>query len=170
MAYYGNHRDYSLSPLRDLAYNQAAKADAYADSAANARVDGTAGHAVQPGQNVGMGMGHDRGRMAAQESGNMMQQAMRSMEQGLAQEAVDVQDRQMDLPENNLAMQSADRRYAAELQNDASKYAADASRIPGYGNGAGNVGNPLQGLYGNAPNINLYDNQGNRIGGSYGNG
>ena len=81
MAYYGNHRDYSLSPLRDLAYNQAAQADAYADSAANARVDGTAGHAVQPGQNVGMGMGHDRGRMAAQESGNMMQQAMRSMEQ-----------------------------------------------------------------------------------------
>ena len=44
MAYYGNHRDYSLSPLRDLAYNQAAKADAYADSAANARVDGQAGH------------------------------------------------------------------------------------------------------------------------------
>ena len=167
MAYYGNHRDYSLSPLRDLAYNQAAKADAYADSAANARVDGTAGHSVQPGQNVGMGVGHDRGRMAAQESGNTMQQALRAMEGGLAQEQMQVQDRQMDLPENNLAMQSADRRYAAELQNDAAKYAADAARIPAYGQGAGDVGNPLQGLYANAPNINLYSSDGQRIGGSY---
>ena len=172
MAYYGNHRDYSLSPLRDLAYNQAAKADAYADSAANARVDGQAGHSVQPGQHVGMGMGHDRGRMAAQESGNMMQQAMRAMEGGLAQESAAVDDRGMDIAENNLAMQSADRRYAAELDNDARKYAADAARVQpiggyGQGQGAGDVGNPLQGLYANAPNINLYDNQGNRIGGSY---
>ena len=96
-----------------------------------------------------------------------MQQALRAMEGGLAQEQMHVQDRQMDLPENNLAMQSADRRYAAELQNDAAKYAADAARIPAYGQGAGDVGNPLQGLYANAPNINLYSSDGQRIGGSY---
>ena len=166
MRYYGNHNDYSLSPLRDLAYNQAAKADAYADSAANARIDGTAGHSVQPGQNVGGGVGHDRGRMAAQEAGNTMQQAMRAMEGGLAQEAAAVQDRGMDIAENNLAMNSADRRYEAELQNDAMKYTADANRIPEF-NGAGNVGNPLQGLYSNAPNINLYSSDGQRIGGTY---
>ena len=166
MRYYGNHNDYSLSPLRDLAYNQAAKADAYADSAANARIDGTAGHSVQPGQNVGGGVGHDRGRMAAQEAGNTMQQAMRAMEGGLAQEAAAVQDRGMDIAENNLAMNSADRRYEAELQNYAMKYTADANRIPEF-NGAGNVGNPLQGLYSNAPNINLYSSDGQRIGGTY---
>ena len=169
MAYYGNHRDYSLSPLRDLAYNQAAKADAYADSAANARVDGQAGHSSGVGFGGGAS-GHgmaDKGRMAAQEAGNTMQQALRAMEGGLAQESAAVADRGMDIAENNLAMQSADRRYAAELQNDASKYAADAARIPAYGNGAGNVGNPLAGLYANAPNINLYSSDGKRIGGSY---
>ena len=170
MAYYGNHRDYSLSPLRDLAYNQAAKADAYADSAANARVDGQAGHSggVGFGGASGYGMA-DKGRMAAQESGNTMQQALRAMEGGLAQEQMQVQDRQLDLPENNLAMQSADRRYAAELDNDARKYAADAARVQpigGYGQGAGDVGNPLEGLYAQAPNINLLDRDGNRIGGS----
>lgn len=162
-----NFRDYNLSPLRDLAYNQAARADGYADSAANARVDGSAGHAVQPGQNVGMGMGHDRGRMAAQESGNTMQQAMRAMEGALDQEAATVQDRQMDLAENSLATSNQTQRHAASMQNDAAKYAADAARIPAYGQGAGNVGNPLEGLYANAPNINLYSSDGQRIGGSY---
>ena len=170
MAYYGNHRDYSLSPLRDLAYNQAAKADAYADSAANARVDGQAGHSGGEGFGGASGYGMaDKGRMAAQESGNTMQQALRAMEGGLAQEQMQVQDRQLDLPENNLAMQSADRRYAAELDNDARKYAADAARVQpigGYGQGAGDVGNPLEGLYAQAPNINLLDRDGNRIGGS----
>ena len=92
------------------------------------------------------------------------------MEGGLAQEQMQVQDRQMDLPENNLAMQSADRRYAAELDNDARKYAADAARVQpigGYGNMSSKEGNPLQGLYANAPNVNLLDANGNRIGGSY---
>ena len=171
MAYYGNHRDYSLSPLRDLAYNQAAKADAYADSAANARVDGQAGHSggVGFGGAAGYGMA-DKGRMAAQESGNTMQQALRAMEGGLAQESAAVDDRGMDIAENNLAMQSADRRYAAELDNDARKYAADAARVQpigGYGNMSSKEGNPLQGLYANAPNVNLLDANGNRIGGSY---
>ena len=165
MRYYGNHNDYSLSPLRDLAYNQAARADGYSDSAARARTDGQAGHTYALGYGGSGGkISADPGKNAAMEAGNTMQQALRAMEGGLAQEEANVQDRQIDLAENNLAMQSADRRYAAELQNDATKYTADASRIPGF-NVAGN--SPLQGLYANAPNINLYDNQGNRIGGSY---
>lgn len=158
---YGNYRDYSESPLRQLAYNEAARADHYQDAANNARVDGQAGHSVQPGQNVGMGVGHDRGRMAAQEAGNTMQQALRLSETANRQENLMREDRQMDLPENKMVMDSADRRYAAELQNDATKYTADASRIPNF-----NGGNPLQGLYANAPNINLFDSNGNRIGGS----
>ena len=155
MASYGNHRDYSLSPLRDLAYNQAAKADHYADAAYNARRDGQAGHAGGLGMGGSNGSGlHDKGRMAAQEAGNTMQGAMRAMEQGQRQEMMQVQDRQMDLPENKMMMDSADRRYVAELQNDSAKYAADASRIPNF-NGMGNTGNPLEGLYANAPNVNL---------------
>lgn len=168
MAYYGNHRDYSLSPLRDLAYNNAARADAYMDYANNQRYAGMA-NSGEAGKSFGAR--HDPGRMASQEAGNMMQQAMRAMETGLSQEQMQVQDRQLDLPENNLAMQSADRRYAAELDNDARKYAADAARVQpigGYGNATGGEGNdnPLQGLYANAPSINLLDRDGNRIGGS----
>ena len=170
MAYYGNHRDYSLSPLRDLAYNQAASADAYSDSAARARTDGNAGHTYALGLGGSGGkISADPGKNAAMEAGNTMQQALRAMEGGLAQEQMQVQDRQLDLPENNLAMQSADRRYAAELDNDARKYAADAARVQpigGYGQGAGDVGNPLEGLYAQAPNINLLDANGNYIGGS----
>jgi hypothetical protein len=165
---YGNYRDYSESPLRQLAYNEAARADHYQDAANNARVDGQAGHSVQPGQNVGMGVGHDRGRMASQEAGNTMQQALRLSETANRQENLMREDRQMDLPENKMMMDSADRRYAAELQNDATKYTADASRIPNF-NGMGNTDNPLQGLYANAPSINLFDRNGQRIGGSNGN-
>lgn len=165
MRYYGNHRDYSISPLRNLAYNQATIADAYSDAAARARTDGQAGHSPGYG-GASTPISADPGKNAAMEAGNMMQQAMRSMESAFANEQAAVQDRQMDLAENNLAMNSADRRYEAELQNDAMKYTADANRIPGF-TGAGNVGNPLQGLYANAPNINIFDKDGNRIGGSY---
>ena len=162
---YGNYNDYNLSPLRDLAYNQAARADAYSDSAARARTDGQAGHTYALGFGGSGGkISADPGKNAAMEAGNTMQQAMRAMEGAFANEQAAVQDRQMDIAENNLAMNSADRRYAAELQNDATKYTADASRIPGF-NGAGN--SPLQGLYANAPNINLYSSDGQRIGGSY---
>ena len=167
MRYYGNHNDYSLSPLRNLAYNQAAQADAYSDSAARARTDGQAGHSAGIGfGGSGDKISADPGKNAAMEAGNTMQQAMRAMEGAFANEQAAVQDRQLDLAENNLAMNSADRRYEAELQNDAMKYTADANRIPGF-QGAGNVGNPLQGLYANAPNINLYSSDGQRIGGTY---
>ena len=172
MRYYGNHNDYSLSPLRNLAYNQAAIADAYSDSAARARTDGQAGHSAGLGfGGSGTKITADPGKNAAMESGNMMQQAMRAMESAFANEQAAVQDRQLDLAENNLAMNSADRRYEAELQNDASKYASDAMRLQPVGNYGGaasdNQGNPLQGLYANAPNINLYSSDGQRIGGSY---
>lgn len=164
---YGNYRDYSESPLRQLAYNEAARADHYNDAANNARVDGQAGHAGGLGMGGSNGIGlHDKGRMAAQEAGNTMQGAMRMAETANRQENLMREDRQMDLPENKMMMDSADRRYAAELQNDATKYTADASRIPNF-NGMGNNGNPLQGLYANAPNINLFDANGQRIGGSY---
>lgn len=173
---YGNYRDYSESPLRQLAYNEAARADHYQDAANNARVDGQSGHSAGLGMGgsnlVGVGGAniggnlHDKGRMAAQEAGNTMQGAMRMAETANRQENLMREDRQMDLPENKMMMDSADRRYVAELQNDATKYTADASRIPNF-NGMGNNGNPLQGLYANAPNINLLDASGQRIGGSY---
>lgn len=164
---YGNYRDYSESPLRQLAYNEAARADHYQDAANNARVDGQAGHSSVAGFGGSSPSNtHDKGRMAAQEAGNTMQGAMRMAETANRQENLMREDRQMDLPENKMMMDSADRRYVAELQNDATKYTADASRIPNF-NGMGNNGNPLQGLYANAPNINLFDANGNRIGGSY---
>lgn len=162
-----NFRDYNLSPLRDLAYNRAAIADNYSDSAARARTDGQAGHTAALGfGGSGTKISADPGKNAAMEAGNMMQQAFRAMEQGLNQEAAAVQDRQMDLAENALATNAQTQRYKSFMDNDAMKYTADANRIPGF-QGAGNVGNPLQGLYANAPNINIFDRNGNRIGGSY---
>jgi hypothetical protein len=168
---YGNYRDYSLSPLRNLAqteYNKAVGIDRQAiNENANYVEDMTSGQngfspsaAREISQNLAKWSPKEEAAAQAFTASNQ------AMQNAMAEESRQVQDRQMDLPENKLMMDSADRRYAAELQNDATKYTADASRIPNF-NGMGNNGNLLQGLYSNAPNINLFDANGNRIGGSY---
>jgi hypothetical protein len=168
MRYYGNHNDYSLSPLRGLAhghYNQYARMSEQANNKnIQAMKDMSKGYHPDAAAEKSLYLASVTPEEQA--ASDAHRKGAQAWQTAMGSEGATVQDRQMDLAENNLAMNSADRRYEAALQNDAMKYTADANRIPGF-QGAGNVGNPLQGLYANAPNINLYDNQGNRIGGSY---
>ena len=165
---YGNYNDYSLSPLRGLAhgnYNEYARMSEQANNKnIQAMKDMSKGY--HPDAAAEKSFYQAAVTPEEQYASDQHRKGAQAWQNAMGSEMATVQDRQMDLPENNLAMQSADRRYAAELQNDATKYTADASRIPGF-NSMGNNGNPLQGLYANAPNINLFNKAGQRIGGSY---
>jgi hypothetical protein len=165
---YGNYRDYSLSPLRGLAQakhnmGRNLSQQAWNENAKYIKDMNSGQPGMLPNRAHEMEMVLAKWSPKEIAANNAHVASDQAWQTAMAQEATAVQDRQMDLPENKLMMDSADRRHAAELQHDATKYAADAGRIPNF-NGMGNNVNPLQGL---APNINLFDANGNRIGGSY---
>lgn len=168
---YGNYNDYSLSPLRGLAHAKYNTAVAIDRQASNENVNyikdmGSGQNGFSPNRSAEMTQELAKWTPKEEAAAQNYTDANQAWQNAMAEEGRQIQDRQMDLPENKLAMESADRRYVAELQNDATKYTADAGRIPNF-NGMGNNGNLLKGLYANAPNINLFDANGRRIGGSY---
>lgn len=165
-----NYNNYQVSPFRQQAYNQAAIADHYNDVANQQRYSSNAGvnhRGYEADRSI-----HDAGRMASAESGNMMQQAMRAMETGLNHEMIQVQDRKMDLADNEQGRKNLDTEYNRQIEME--KLAA-AERM----NNRNNQG--LEGLMDGmntafsgvspenmqVPNYDLYSNNGNRMGGSY---
>lgn len=165
-----NYNNYQQSPFRQHAYNQAAIADHQQDFANQQRYHSAAG-VNHRGYDVDKST-HDTGRMAAYEAGNTMQQAMRAMETGLNNEAMQVQDRKMDIAENEQGRKNLDTEY--QSINEQARIAA-AERM----NAANNQG--LSGLMDDmnngfagvspevmkVPNYDLYSNNGKRTGGSY---
>lgn len=165
-----NYSNYQVSPFRQHAYNQAAIADHYNDVANQQRYSSNAG-VNHRGYEADKST-HDAGRMAFAESGNMMQQAMRAMETGLNHEMTQVQDRKMDLADNEQGRKNLDTEYNRQIEME--KLAA-AERM----NERNNQG--LEGLMDGmntafsgvspenmqVPNYDLYSNNGNRMGGSY---
>ena len=165
-----NYNNYQVSPFRQHAYNQAAIADHYNDVANQQRYSSNAG-VNHRGYEADRST-HDAGRMASTESGNMMQQAMRTMETGLNNEMAQVQDRKMDLADNEQGRKNLDTEYnrqiemeklaAAERMNERNNQGLDSLSNSFSGIADGLISDPMQ-----VPNYDLYDNQKNRIGGSY---
>ena len=172
-----NYNNYQVSPFRQHAYNQAAIADHYNDVANQQRYSSNAGvnhRGYESDRSI-----HDHGRMASTEAGNMMQQAMRAMETGLNHEMTQVQDRKMDLADNEQGRKNLETEYQNQYQqavanNERAKISA-AERM----NAANNEG--LSGLMDGMnssfsgvssegmeiPSYNLYGRDGRRIGGDY---
>ena len=173
-----NYNNYQQSPFRQHAYNQAAVADHQQDVANQQRYHSGAG-VNHRGYDNG-GMTHDTGRMAAYESGNTMQQAMRAMETGLNHEAMQVQDRKMDLADNEQGRKNLDTEY--KNTNEQARIAAaermNAANNQGLSGLMDDMNNGFAGISNNGfagispegmkvPNYDLYSNQGKRTGGSY---
>ena len=163
-----NFRDYNLSPLRGLAYGHYNEYARMSELANNKN--------IQAMKDLSKGYHPDAAAEKSfylasvtpeeQYASEQHRYGAQAWQNAVDSEMAAVQDRQMDLAENALATNAQTQRYKTYMDNDAMKYAANASRIPGF-QGAGNVGSPLKGLYSNAPNINIFDKNGNRIGGSY---
>ena len=164
-----NYNNYQQSPFRQHAYNQAAIADHYNDVANQQRYHSNAG-VNHRGYDVDKST-HDTGRMAAYESGNTMQQAMRAMETGLNHEAMQVQDRKMDIAENEQGRKNLDTEYsrAAEMEKIRAAERMNNRNNQGLEGLMDGMNNGLVGVSPGAmqvPNYDLYSNNGKRTGGS----
>jgi hypothetical protein len=165
-----NYNNYQQSPFRQHAYNQAAIADHYNDFANQQRHHSNAG-VNHRGYDVNKST-HDTGRMAAYESGNTMQQAMRSMETAFNNEATQVQDRKMDLADNEQGRKNLQTEYDRATQMEKIRAAERMNNrnnqgLEGLMDGMNTAFSGVSPENMQVPNYDLYSNNGNRMGGSY---
>ena len=165
-----NYNNYQQSPFRQHAYNQAAIADHYNDFANQQRYSSNAG-VNHRGYDVDRSR-HDTGRMASAESGNMMQQAMRAMETGLNHEMTQVQDRKMDLADNEQGRKNLDTEYSRAAEMEKIRAAERMNNrnnqgLEGLMDGMNTAFSGVSPENMQVPNYDLYSNNGNRMGGSY---
>ena len=165
-----NYNNYQVSPFRQHAYNQAAIADHYNDVANQQGYSGNAG-VNHRGYEADRST-HDQGRMASVESGNMMQQAMRAMETGLNHEMTQVQDRKMDLADNEQGRKNLETEYNRNLEAEKIRAAERMNNrnnqgLEGLMDGMNTAFSGVSPENMQVPNYDLYSNDGNRMGGSY---